>query len=273
MSRKSCGVLERNCVVTRLRPGTFCSFWIRPSVCCCKATRPRSPRSSTMNLNPPAMPRPGIGDAPSTVNWASGTFSAQALLRLFMIAVSRSSGFCRWSKGARTMNIEAKLELFACNRNELPAKATVCAMPGVSRSRDLLDLGDDRFGSLQRRRVGQLDVGDQPALVLLRNESGRRPLKRPVGQCQQTAIDHQHDHADAQQSADGRSIARGHPVEVVVELPKQPAEHAVHAADDQPTDGAAGHAAGNKENSRQDPRQPRRSAGRASAAPAAGRPK
>ena len=51
-----------------------------------------------------------------------------------MIAVSRSSGFCRSAKGASTMNIEAKLELFACNRNELPAKATVCAMPGVVRA-------------------------------------------------------------------------------------------------------------------------------------------
>ena len=47
-----------------------------------------------------------------------------------MIAVSRSSGFCRLSKGSRTMNIEAKLELLACNRNELPAKATVCADAG-----------------------------------------------------------------------------------------------------------------------------------------------
>ena len=160
--------------------GPSAVFRIRPSVCFCKATRPRSPRSSTMNLNPPAVPRPGIADAPSTVNWASGTFSAQALLRLFMIAVSRSSGFCRLSKGARTMNIEAKLELFACNRNELPAKATVCAChAGRIAWRDLFNLGDDRFGPLQGRRVGQLDVRDQPALVLLRNESGRRPLKHP----------------------------------------------------------------------------------------------
>ena len=52
----------------------------------------------------------------------------------------------------------------------------VFAVLGVAPG-DLLNLGDDRFGALQRRRVGQLDVRDQPALVLLRNESGRRPLK------------------------------------------------------------------------------------------------
>ena len=29
------------------------------------------------------------------------------------------------------MNIEEKLELFACNKNEKPAKATTCATPGM----------------------------------------------------------------------------------------------------------------------------------------------
>ena len=116
-----------------------------------------------------------------------------------MMAVSRSSGFCRLSNGSRTMNIEAKLELLACSRNDMPAKATVCATPGRFVG-DLLDLGHGLLGPLQRRRVGQLDVDDQPALVLLRDEAGRGLLKHPVGQGEQAAVDQQDDRAYAQQA-------------------------------------------------------------------------
>ena len=43
-----------------------------------RSARPRPPRSSTMSLKPPAVPRPGIGDVPNTVTWASLTFGESA---------------------------------------------------------------------------------------------------------------------------------------------------------------------------------------------------
>ena len=64
-----------------------------------------------------------------------------------MIAVSPSSGFCRWSKGFRTMNIEAKLELLACSRNDIPTKQTEWAIPGVFRGIPATRLATSRVRS------------------------------------------------------------------------------------------------------------------------------
>ena len=74
------------------------------------------------------------------------------------------------------------------------------ATPGVCAG-DLLDLRHGFLRALQRGRVGQLDVDDEPALVLLRDEAGRSALEDPVGQHQQAAVDQQHQHADPQQPA------------------------------------------------------------------------
>ena len=84
-----------------------------------------------MTLKPPAVPSPGIGDVPNTLIWASPSFgeAAHALLSVAMIAVSRSSGLWRSLNGSRTMNIDAKLELLAWSRNDMPPMPTVCATP------------------------------------------------------------------------------------------------------------------------------------------------
>ena len=65
------------------------------------------------------------------------------------------------------MNIEAKLGLLACSRNDMPEMVTVWATPGVFRG-DSRHLAGHFPRPLQRCRVRQLDVDDQPALVLLR---------------------------------------------------------------------------------------------------------
>ena len=86
------------------------------------------------------------------------------------------------------MNIEPKLEALDCSRNDIPEM-----VDGVGHARrfagDLVDLLHGRLGALQRRRVGQLDAHDQPALVLLRNEARGGVLEDPVRQHQQAAVD------------------------------------------------------------------------------------
>ena len=84
-----------------------------------------------MNLKPPAVPKPGIAEAPKTTTTASLISRDHCLRKRAMIAVSRSSGVCRLSKGSRMMNIEAKLELLACSRKDIPTKVTEWATPGV----------------------------------------------------------------------------------------------------------------------------------------------
>ena len=193
-----------------------------------------------MSLKPPATPRPGIGDELRTATTASLTRRRELLAQPGHDVVGVQPGACRSSNGSRTMNIEPKLDALACSRNDMPAMATVCATPGVSWA-ICYDLRHRLLGPLQRRRVGQLDVDDQPALVLLRDEARGALLKDPVGQDQQAAVDQQHDHAEPERLADRPAVDVGHAVEQPVEAAEQPAEHGVDRPDDQPADRQAGH--------------------------------
>ena len=67
------GRLRAKLVNTPIRAGSPRILSTRASVSVCKAVKPSPPRSSTINLNPPATPRPGIGGAPKTVTSPSCT--------------------------------------------------------------------------------------------------------------------------------------------------------------------------------------------------------
>ena len=86
-------------------------------------------------------------------------------------------------------------------------------------------------------RVRQLDVDEQIALILRGDEAGRRARHPPPGQPEQAAVDHQHDHAEAQQLPDRPAVGGGDAVEDAVETPEEPAQHGVDGADEEP----AGH--------------------------------
>ena len=115
--------------------GPACSFRTRPSVWACKAASPRlaavlddeletSRRAQARDRRSPVDHDHGVLD-PRAHRWRSRA----------MIAVSRSSGFCRLSKGSSTMNIEAKLGLLACAGTTAPRRPPVRdrpAFPGRS---------------------------------------------------------------------------------------------------------------------------------------------
>ena len=93
---------------------------------------------------------------------------------------------------------------------------------------DAFDLGHHRCGPLERRRVGQLHVDEQVALVLRRDEAGRHAGEAEVGQEQQAAVDDQHDDADA--AAASRRPRRRRPTpssNAAVEQLEEPAESEV----------------------------------------------
>ena len=82
---------------------------------------------------------------------------------------------------------------------------------------DLFDLGDRFDRPLQRGRVGQLDVGDQVALVLDRDEPGGDAGHAEARQSEQADIDHEHDRAQAKAPAYGLAIGLRHPAKERVE--------------------------------------------------------
>ena len=73
-------------------PGVSFPLATRLSVCCCSSTRPRSPRSSTMILKPPARPRPDTAGGGKTFTSASGTSAANRLRSVAMMASAVRSG-------------------------------------------------------------------------------------------------------------------------------------------------------------------------------------
>ena len=81
------------------------------------------------------------------------------------------------------MNIEAKFELLACCTNEMPQMVIVCATPFVSRA--ILSIARHGFlGALQRGGIGQLDVADDSALILLRDKARGGDFETPIRQYQ-----------------------------------------------------------------------------------------
>src|SRR5262249_30273452 len=76
----------------------------------------------------------GIAGAPKATTRASLISSAQACRSRAMMASELSSGLVRFSNGSRTMNIDAKLGLLACNTNDMPEIVIVWATPGVRRA-------------------------------------------------------------------------------------------------------------------------------------------
>ena len=99
--------------------------------------------------------------------------------------------------------IEPRLGALAFRISDWPETPTVCDARdaggvGFVAAGDLFDLGHDPFGALHRGGIGQLHVEDQIALVLLRNEAGRRAVELPVRQHQQAAVGDADDDADAQ---------------------------------------------------------------------------
>ena len=81
-------------------------------------------------------------------------------------------GSCRLSKGSKMQNIEPKFDPFALSRSDWPGHGL--GEPDARRvAGDPLAAVVDRLGPLERDRVGQLDVGQQIAHVLGRDEARR----------------------------------------------------------------------------------------------------
>ena len=93
----------------------------------------------------------------------------------------------RFGKSSSITYIAPKFGALALSRIDWPATATVCLTPGVFQG-DLFDALHDLAGPLHRRRIGQLHVDEQIALVLRRNESLGGPVESEHGEGQQAAV-------------------------------------------------------------------------------------
>ena len=68
-------VASGTCVKTPTKPGSFANLLDEAVGVLLQDGQAQVPRSSTIILNPPAMPMPGTGGAPKMLTCASGTFS------------------------------------------------------------------------------------------------------------------------------------------------------------------------------------------------------
>ena len=92
---------------------------------------------------------------------------------------------------------------------------------------NLIHLGDDLLGALQRRALWQLREGDDVAFVLRRNESRWHKLEYEGRPNHQSRINDKHHEFVADNAADAAFIAAGAFLEYFVETTEEPAEQAI----------------------------------------------
>ena len=175
-----------------------------------------SPRSSTMILKPPAVPRPSIGGAPSTL-------TSPSLISCLELGLQRGGdGLAGKARGGAAVEVvehhvhRAEVRGVGAQQDRLAGDGHGVLHAGVLVGQ-LLDAVHHPLGPLHGGRVGQLHVHQQVALVLRGDEARGRLHEPPPGQRQQAAVDHQHQHADAQQPAHRAGVDVGRVVEADVE--------------------------------------------------------
>ena len=148
-----------------------------------------------------------------------------------MMALALRSGLRRSSNGFRITYIDAQLD--AVPPPPEPTLVIVWATPGLSWV-ILSTLAMTSLVSSSASRIGQLEAGDQPALVHLGDEAGGDHGKRPARQTHQTEVDQQNQGAPAQRQADGPGVERGQSVEAAIEAAQEPAQNRIHRPHDEP---------------------------------------
>src|SRR5262245_27991433 len=76
---------------------------------------------------------------------------------------------------------------------------------------------DDLVGPVQCRTGRKLNDVDEVALVLLRDETGRRLCQLDAGNADQSSIDHEHDDRSADESPRQVPVAEREPTEAPIE--------------------------------------------------------
>ena len=119
--------------------------------------RPRLPRSSTMSLKPPVVPRPSIGGAAERRDdWRSRTSSLAALLQSRRRWRRRSARPCRLSKSLQQDVHRAEVGGVGVEDQRLAGDADrVLATPGVLRGPIASICGHDPLRALDRGGVRQ----------------------------------------------------------------------------------------------------------------------
>ena len=191
------------------------SIWLRAAS---SAAWPLLPRSWSRNEKPVAVPSSGIAGGTSAKMNASRTFDSAPNARPAMPG-AECSGPSRSSHGFRVTNASAAF--WPLPEKLKPSTLTICETSGWFRKKPSACCITDERAALRRTR-GQLDVGDQVALVLGRQERRRH------------AQEHEHREADDQpeqdQEAPGAAQDLRDPVLVAVrrrlEAAVEPAEEA-----------------------------------------------
>ena len=120
---------------------------------------------------------------------------------------------------------------------------------------DLLGCPGHLGRALQRGRVGQLDVGQQIALVLRGNEAAGNAREAEARQADQADVDQENDRAEAERPADGLAVGSCRPLKDPVEAPEEMAQCPVHRPDQEPPERPPGDRAGEEEDEVHPPRQ------------------
>ena len=177
-------------------------------------------RSSRMKVNPPEVPTPGMAGGEKPKATPSGSLLNSAFRRALMAWNCSAPGF----PVAPFLHAD-KPERVVAGAHQAEQAETGDAgdvLDARDAGRDLLDLRDHLFGSLQGSRVGKLDVQVEVALVLVRNKTGGQFAADPQAGHGETGQKNNGERTLAQERPGDADIAIGRPAERAVEPAEEP---------------------------------------------------
>jgi len=180
-----------------------------------------------MILMPPAVPSPSIGGAPKMLTIALGTCRLNSSFSASASFSADSDGIAAILEVVEHQIHGAEVGRVGAQEDRLPGDGDGVLDPRRLEG-DFLQALDDLAGARDRCRIGHLHVDEQVALVLLRNETGRRTGEAQPGQDQQTAIHPDHDQADRKEPGDRARVGVRRPVEGSVERLEKMGQQSIH---------------------------------------------
>ena len=196
---------------TRVSSGRWLAATTRPRMT--PASSPTLPpaRSWSWYSKPPVLPRPMIGGrlnakpaAPGMAaswGWTRAMIGLDAQPRVLPLLERRER-----HHHERAVRLgEAVQEIVADDRGHAGDAGRI--------AHDLLDLPHDLLGAVDRGRLGELELGEERALVLLRQEAGRRQAEQAPRGADDRHQRNEAEHRDPHQPLDHGGVAVAHVVD------------------------------------------------------------
>ena len=216
MSAYTWGTLARKSVETRPISGRLRAASMKRAACSARNSGEPPLRSCSCRVKPAPVPRPGMAGGPKATATASGICWANALLSAATTPFACASAVVALLPLLELDEEEALVRGVGAG-DQAVAGDRVVALDRLVGLEDGLGLLHHQVGALERGGVGQVDLGQQVALVLLGDEARGDAAHQAADQHREHADEDEAAHHLADEDRGERHVGVGAPAEDAVE--------------------------------------------------------